>query len=216
MDVPWDLLDAASLRQKLLVNSEAFEHVKTLDPKKMFPHDVYNVLALLLRGQDSGVQLLEFSIEDIFNSDSVEQETIDPHISEQSDPITQPPKSPANRTAESLLLPSVSATVIDQLPRPLSESIPIAIENVADSEAGCFDTTGVNASNQHLKKVSQRSGSADTSKSNSKKRRREQIELEGGQTKKRGRKLVVPTVTREQSSRYTGGSQHFSFTNIFL
>jgi len=67
--VPWDLLDTVSLRRKLLVNPEAFSHVKTLDPMWMSPHDVYIVLALLLKGQDSGVRLLEFSMGDIYNSD---------------------------------------------------------------------------------------------------------------------------------------------------
>ena len=74
--VPWDLLDTVSLRRKLLINPEAFSHVKTLDPMRMSPHDVYAVLALLLKGQDSGVRLLEFSMEDIYNSDmDDEQET---------------------------------------------------------------------------------------------------------------------------------------------
>jgi len=44
----------------------------------MSSHDVYNVLGLLLQGQDSGVQLLEFSIRDIPNSDV----NAEPEISE--------------------------------------------------------------------------------------------------------------------------------------
>jgi len=68
--VPWDLLDTVSLRRKLLVNPEPFSHVKTLDPMRMSPHDVYDVLALLVKGQDSGVRMLEFSIGDTFNSDA--------------------------------------------------------------------------------------------------------------------------------------------------
>ena len=182
----------------------------------MSPHDVYNVLALLLQGQNSGVQLLKFSIEASDADSDAEQEILDPQItgSELSDPFIQPP---AIRTAESLPLPSVPApnTVIDPLPQsslPCSESIiQIAIENVA--EAGYLGRTGMDTSNQHLKKASQRSGTADTSNSNSKKRNREEIE-QGGQTKKDRKKLVVPT--REQSSRYTASSAFFILYLYFL
>jgi hypothetical protein len=68
--VPWDLLDTAALRRKLLVNSETFSHVKTLDPMRMTPREVYDVLDLLLKGQTSGVQPLEFSIRDNFDSNT--------------------------------------------------------------------------------------------------------------------------------------------------
>ena len=87
--VPWDLLDKAALHKKLLVNSETFSHVKTLDPLRMTPRDVYEVLDLLLKGQTSGVQLLEFSIRDNFDSNANLQ---DDDISELPDPPTPPPK----------------------------------------------------------------------------------------------------------------------------
>jgi len=64
INVPWDSLETESLRRKFLVNPEAFSHLKTLDPMRMSPHEVYSVLGLLLQGQDSGVRLLEFSIRD--------------------------------------------------------------------------------------------------------------------------------------------------------
>ena len=67
---PWYLLETAPLRKKLLVNSEAFSHVKTLDPMRMALQDVYTVLAQLLKGQDSGIRLLEFSIKDFINSNT--------------------------------------------------------------------------------------------------------------------------------------------------
>jgi len=176
----------------------------------MSPHDVYSVLALLLQGQDSGVQLLEFSIEDILNSDTdspvAELEMLDLQID-----LSRTP-------AESLSLPSVPATstVIDPLPQscpPLSESIiRIVIENVA--EAGVLsipDTTGqatsIKAANQQ---ASQQSGTVDTS--NTTKRRREEIE-QGGQKKKHRSKLVGPT--REQSSRYAF-SAFFVLTSVIF
>jgi hypothetical protein len=58
-----------SLRRKLLVNPEAFSHVKTLDPARMSCHEVYNILGLLLQGQGSGVRLFEFLTRNIPNSD---------------------------------------------------------------------------------------------------------------------------------------------------
>src|SRR5258705_12783964 len=60
--VPWDLLDTAALRSELLVKPETFLHVKTLDPMRMAPREVYDVLDLLLKGQTSGLRPLEFSI----------------------------------------------------------------------------------------------------------------------------------------------------------
>jgi hypothetical protein len=84
--VPWDLLDTASLRKKLLSNPEAFSHVKTMDPMWMSPHDVCSILALLSNSQGSGVRLLEFSIGDIFDSHAdAERETSRP-----SEPPTGP------------------------------------------------------------------------------------------------------------------------------
>jgi hypothetical protein len=84
--VPWDLLDTASLRKKLLSNPEAFSHVKTMDPMWMSPHDVCSILALLSNSQGSGVRLLEFSIGDIFDSHvDTERETSRP-----SEPPTGP------------------------------------------------------------------------------------------------------------------------------
>jgi len=92
--VPWDLLDKAALREKLLVNSETFSHMKTLDPMRMTPRDVYEVLDLLLKGQTSGVQPLEFSTGDNFDSNANLQ---DDDISE----LPDPPTLPKSRTASS-------------------------------------------------------------------------------------------------------------------
>src|SRR5258707_12472862 len=60
--VPWDLLDTAALRSELLEKPETFSHVKSLDPMRMAPREVYDVLHLLLKGQTSGLRPLEFSI----------------------------------------------------------------------------------------------------------------------------------------------------------
>ena len=77
--VPWDSLDSVSLRGELLLNPEPFAHVKTLDPIRMSPHDIYSVLILLLQAQKSGVRLLEFTIADIVSSDAdVEQRVSEP------------------------------------------------------------------------------------------------------------------------------------------
>jgi len=75
--VPWNSLDAVSLRRKLLVNPETFFHVKTLDTMKMSPRDIYAVLELLLKGQESGVHLLKFSIEDTDTEEEVNEQEID-------------------------------------------------------------------------------------------------------------------------------------------
>jgi hypothetical protein len=56
----------------------------------MTTRDVYDVLDLLLKGQTSGVRLLEFLIKDNFDSNDNLQ---DNEISELSDPPTPPPKS---------------------------------------------------------------------------------------------------------------------------
>jgi hypothetical protein len=72
--VPWDSLNSVSLRRELLLNPELFSHLKTLDPIRMSPYDLYSVLALLLQAQKSGVRLLKFTIAGIFSSDAdVEQ-----------------------------------------------------------------------------------------------------------------------------------------------
>lgn len=107
--VPWDLLNAVSLRRRLLVNPEAFSHVKTLDPMRMSPHDVYAVLALLLKSQESGVRLLKFSTGDIFNSktnaeedndEPLEPNPLDMNRIELSNSTVQLPLSPVNHIAD--------------------------------------------------------------------------------------------------------------------
>src|SRR6266540_3703217 len=72
--VPWDLLDTAVLRSELLVKPETFSHVKTLDPMRMAPREVYDILDLLLKGQTSGLRPLEFSIRDNSNSNAILQD----------------------------------------------------------------------------------------------------------------------------------------------
>jgi hypothetical protein len=128
--VPWDLLDTVPLRRKLLVKPEAFSHVETLDPMRMSPPDVYNVLTLLVKGQDSGVRLLEFSVE---NSDT------DPEleISELIDTPTQSPEPPASLRDTGINNSSTAldndASPLQSFP-PLSEStIEVAIKNVAEA-----------------------------------------------------------------------------------
>ena len=83
--VPWDLLDTAALRRKFLVNPKSFSHVKTLDPMRMTPRDVYNILDLLLKDQSSGVQTLAFSIRNSFDSHANQR---DDDNSELPDPLT--------------------------------------------------------------------------------------------------------------------------------
>lgn len=87
VDVPWDLLNTAVSRKRLLVNPESFSHMKTLDPIRMAPHDVYDFLGLLLKSQNSGIQPLEFSIKDNFDCDAELQDD------EISDLPTPPPNS---------------------------------------------------------------------------------------------------------------------------
>jgi hypothetical protein len=58
----------------------------------MTPRDVYNVLDLLLKGQSSGVQTLEFSIRNSFDSHANQR---DDDNSELPDPLT-PPKPRAS------------------------------------------------------------------------------------------------------------------------
>ena len=108
--VPWDLLDTAALRSELLVKPETFSHVKTLDPMRMAPREVYDVLDLLLKGQTSGLRPLEFSIRDNSNSNAILQDD-DSDISEQPDPPTPP--SLKLRTQDN---PLPQATAINQTP----------------------------------------------------------------------------------------------------
>lgn len=111
--VPWDLLDTAALRSELLVKPETFSHVKTLDPMRMAPREVYDVLDLLLKGQTSGLRPLEFSIRvrDDSNSNAILQDD-GSEISEQPDPLT-PPSLPKLRTQDN---PLPQATAITQTP----------------------------------------------------------------------------------------------------
>ena len=108
--VPWDLLDTAALRSELLVKPETFSHVKTLDPMRMAPREVYDVLDLLLKGQTSGLRPLEFSIR--VQDDYAILQDDDSEISEQPDPLT-PPSLPKLRTQDN---PLPQATAINQTP----------------------------------------------------------------------------------------------------
>jgi hypothetical protein len=111
--VPWDLLDTAALRSELLVKPETFSHVKTLDPMRMAPREVYDVLDLLLKGQTSGLRPLEFSIRDNSNSNAIQDDGSD--ISEKPDPPT-PPSLPNLRTQGDIDNPLPPATAINQTP----------------------------------------------------------------------------------------------------
>jgi len=59
--VPWDLLNSIPLRKRLLVCPEPLLHVPTLDPVRMAISDTYEVLSLLVKGQDCGTPLLMFT-----------------------------------------------------------------------------------------------------------------------------------------------------------
>jgi len=191
--VPWDLLDTAALRRKLLVNPESFSHVKTLDPMRMTPRDVYDVLDLLLKGQTSGVQPLEFSIRDNFDSNG---NLHDDDISE----LPDPPSPPKQRTA-SPENPGNAADLPFGSPPPSSESmIEIAIQNVA--RAGYLSIIPHATATKVDQTPSQQSVIVKTTSSRSKKRMEmEQEENSGKQTKKRA-KITVTVPAREQSLRY--------------
>jgi hypothetical protein len=181
---PWDLLETASLRKKLLVNPEAFLHVKTLDPMQMPLQDVYTVLAQLLKGQDSGVRVLEFSIEDLFNSNTntdAEQE-----INELPDPPIASPRGVSIDSAIQVPLSPAKCTAS----KPLSKSvIEAAIEKV--TEAGYLDISDVPAIDLP--------DQALTGNSESKSKKRRQEEQDGPNEGRKTKKQVVST--REQSSR---------------
>lgn len=59
--IPWDSLNSVSIREKLLVWPEPLLHVPTLDPVRMAVSDIYEVLSLLVKGQDGGTQPLMFT-----------------------------------------------------------------------------------------------------------------------------------------------------------
>ncbi len=81
--VPWDSLNSVSLREKLLVCPGRLIHVPTLNPVQMAVSDVYEVLSLLLKEQDSGgIQPLMFTTSSQVTSGSME---LDDRISELSD-----------------------------------------------------------------------------------------------------------------------------------
>jgi hypothetical protein len=162
----------------------------------MSPHDLYDVLALLQKGQDSGVRLLEFSIGDNFNSNS-DAELPEPPASPRDvniDDMTA--EADGNTSAISYLpiQPPSQATVSPASPMidppqstpTISDSmIKSAIENVA--EAGYLNISDVTID------------AASQGKSNNSKKRRQE-EQSGKQTKKHRGNAVVPT--REQSLRY--------------
>jgi hypothetical protein len=206
--VPWDSLDSVSLRRELLLNSEPFSHLKTLDPIRMSPHEIYSVLALLLQAQNSGFQLLEFSIGDIFNSgkdveqgvneptDSPRDVSIDNATTELNiDSPIQTRRLPAKRMADSEICTAsardnsmyndatTAPLVIDQpqLTPPLSKSmIKAAIENVA--KAGYLsisDATGIDSPNQVLQHLKTASQQRGEAKtSDSNSRKRGREEME--------------------------------------
>jgi hypothetical protein len=118
--VPWDLLDTVSLHRKLLVKPEAFSHVETLDPMRMSLPDVYNLLTLLIKGQESGVRLLEFSVVNTDTDAGLE-------ICELIEPPIQSASPRDTRISSSAASPPQSSP-------PLSESmIEVAIKNVAEA-----------------------------------------------------------------------------------
>ena len=186
---------------------------------RMSLQDVYAVLALLVKGQEAGVRLLEFSAAYILNFDA----DPDPEISELIDPLAQSPELPTSlRDGTSNAITNAPSPPLPQSSPPLSQStIKVAIENVA--EAGYLriisDRTTVDAPNQvlnHSKTASQQGGKGKTSASNSKKRRREETG-EGGpnedrQTKKHDGRISIPQ--REQSSRYVRLGNFIEFIDI--
>lgn len=92
--VPWDLLDTTALRRKLLVKPETFSHVKTLDPMRMTLREVYDVLDLLLKGQISRVQPLEFSIPDNFDVNLEDDDLSELPVNPPTPPFKPPTTSP--------------------------------------------------------------------------------------------------------------------------
>jgi hypothetical protein len=223
--VPWDLLDAGALRKKLLVKPETFSHVETLDPMRMSLPDLYNVLALLVKGQDSGVRLLEFSVEKSDTDTDVE-------ISELIDPPAQSPEQPAlprdvgpriNNASTALDSDASPPQSSPSLSNLKSGMIKVAIGKVA--EAGYLHLisgeTTTDAPNQVLtfETAFQQGGNEETSNHHCKKRRRrgeEEMGWDGSNedkpTKKRNDKKAVPS--REQSSRYDRLDHFYQLTDI--
>lgn len=189
--------------------------------------DVYAVLELLSKGQESGLRPLEFSNEDLFNPDDqdTEQEInklLDPDPSIAS-PRGESPIGSATVELDndlSKLSHSDSPFQVSLSPakstasQPLFKSLmKVAIENVA--EAGYLNISDIDSPKQalpkHLRATSQQSGEK-TSSSRSKKRSRE--ELDGLNEGRKTKNQVVPT--REQSSRYVILNAAITFTENFF
>jgi hypothetical protein len=218
--VPWDLLDTAALRKKLLVKPETFSHVKTLDPMRMTLREVYDVLDLLLKGQASKVQPLEFTIPDNFDSnanlqddDMSELPTDSPGDIDNAkgtagtEPHTSSPREAgvnnatvsnhlvnvqfrAERNTDPLSASAAADIPFKSSPPSFESTTEIAIQNVA--RAGIIPHATAIKADQ-----------TPSRQSNSKSKKRTEVEMEQEensrkQTKKRA-KIAVPA--REQSLR---------------
>jgi hypothetical protein len=238
--VPWDFLDTAALK-KLLVNPEPFSHVKTLNPRRMTPRDVYDVLDLLLKGQNSGVQLLEFSIRDNFDFNSNLQD--DNEISELPDPLTPPPNprttsaSPGDTGSDNEIADTAteqytarnvgSDSTITELAsdhsvefcntesHPRTAIGPKSLPPLSASAAASQNVANTPIRADQNQTPSQQGVNVKTTNSKSKKRTQREMEQEedSGKQMKRA-KLAVPA--REQSLRYDASTFSQDFSNVKL
>ena len=197
----------------------------------MSPHDVYNVLELLSQGQNSGVQVLEFSIGGDFNYDAeLENDTASPRdvgvdnangdldtgINELLDVSIQSPSerspgselrdaSPRNVGIDSTTTELNELPVIDPSSKslsPLSEStIKLAIKNVA--QAGHLTINSEAVAINVVEAVQDLSKLGGKAKIGTSKSKKRRRE-EGGPSEEmpKAQRAKVAVPPREQSSRY--------------
>ena len=191
--------------------------------------DVYAVLELLSKGQESGLRPLEFSNQDLFNSNGQDTEQEINKLLGPEPPIASPRgESIGSATAEldndlrelsdsdspfQVSLSLAKSTVS----QPLSMSlVKVAVDKVAEaSYLNISDVPAIDSPKQalpmHLRTTSQQSREKNSGL-RSKKRSRE--EQDGRNEGRKTKKQVVPT--REQSSRCVILNAVITFTENYL
>jgi hypothetical protein len=210
----------------------------------MTPRDAYNVLDLLLKGQSSGVQTLEFSIRNSFDSHANQR---DDDNSELPDPLT-PPKprtssigdlgidnAPRKEGVGELKNNAMAEIISDHSERycdphslPLSltpaatslvvglpfESPPPSSESMVEVAIRNVARAGYLSITHDAINPDQTSSQLEGVNSKSKKRTQEEMEQEDGSGKKMKKRAKIAVPAREQSLRYDALSGSHRFANV--
>jgi hypothetical protein len=91
--VPWKFLRAPDERGHILKDAKLFSHVKSLDPAHATSHNIFAVLDIIYKGQESDKHVLHFAVDNDTLSTISHADNPDAHIIEVPDPSSTPPMS---------------------------------------------------------------------------------------------------------------------------